>query len=237
MAADGEQVERRHRPPGRGAPGSGYAGPVLRRRAAGPTGTGPTRTRAKYHQKLIMVAAEAAVIRQAAADTLDRSISLKAVARDLRARGEPTVTGTAWSGQEHCGMSSSRLPWGRGGRQQVAELASWWRPPGTPILSQPDNIRPAQGPADRPVAADQHRPGQQAQVAAVRVRHLRGLRRADQGGQAARTAHRPMWELSAATSAATPSESMDLISDLIIARLEEDNAKDLLAPPAQGPRP
>ena len=40
---------------------------------------------------------EAAVIRQAATDIRDRGISLKAVARDLRERGEPTVTGTAWS--------------------------------------------------------------------------------------------------------------------------------------------
>ena len=37
------------------------------------------------------------MIRQAAADILDRGISLKAVARDLRDRRVPTVTGTAWT--------------------------------------------------------------------------------------------------------------------------------------------
>src|SRR6266700_3873607 len=51
----------------------------------------------KYHKTLITDAAEAAVITQAAADVLDRGTSLKAIARDLRDRGVPTVTGTAWS--------------------------------------------------------------------------------------------------------------------------------------------
>jgi DNA invertase Pin-like site-specific DNA recombinase len=55
----------------------------------------------KYHKRLIVVEAEAGVIRQAAADILDLGISLKAVARDLRERPAdrrvPTVTGTAWS--------------------------------------------------------------------------------------------------------------------------------------------
>ena len=41
--------------------------------------------------------AEAGVIRQAAADILDRGISLKAIARGLREAGMPTVTGTAWT--------------------------------------------------------------------------------------------------------------------------------------------
>ena len=45
-----------------------------------------------------MVDAEAGVIRQAATDILDRDgISLKAIARELRERGVPTVTGAAWS--------------------------------------------------------------------------------------------------------------------------------------------
>ncbi len=52
--------------------------------------------RAKYHRKLIIVEAEAAVIRQAAADLL-RKISLKAVTRDLRENHVPTVTGTEWN--------------------------------------------------------------------------------------------------------------------------------------------
>ena len=46
---------------------------------------------------LIKVPAEAEVIGQAAADILDRGISLKAIARDLRDRRVPTVTGAAWT--------------------------------------------------------------------------------------------------------------------------------------------
>ena len=46
---------------------------------------------------LIIVEAEAGVIRQAAADILDRGISLKAIARDLREAGVPTVTGAPWT--------------------------------------------------------------------------------------------------------------------------------------------
>ena len=53
--------------------------------------------KAKHRRKLIVVEAEAQVIRQAAADILDRGISLKAVARDLRERHVPTVTRTAWT--------------------------------------------------------------------------------------------------------------------------------------------
>ena len=55
---------------------------------------------AKYHKTLIMVPDEANVLRAAAADILDRDISLRAVARDLRERGVPNTTGTAsWSSQ------------------------------------------------------------------------------------------------------------------------------------------
>jgi DNA invertase Pin-like site-specific DNA recombinase len=51
----------------------------------------------KYHKTLIIDEDEAAVIRQAAAEILDRGISLKAIARDLRARGVPTVSGCTWT--------------------------------------------------------------------------------------------------------------------------------------------
>ena len=51
----------------------------------------------KYHRNLVIDEDEAGVIRQAAADILDRGISLKAVARDLRDRRVPTVTGTLWT--------------------------------------------------------------------------------------------------------------------------------------------
>jgi DNA invertase Pin-like site-specific DNA recombinase len=51
----------------------------------------------KGAKTLLADEAEAAVIRQAATDILDRGISLKAVALGLRDRGVPTVTGTAWT--------------------------------------------------------------------------------------------------------------------------------------------
>jgi site-specific DNA recombinase len=50
------------------------------------------------HQRTLAIdEAEAEVIRSAASDILDRSISLAAIARDLRERHVPTVTGTAWT--------------------------------------------------------------------------------------------------------------------------------------------
>jgi site-specific DNA recombinase len=51
----------------------------------------------KYHKRLVIDESEAAVIRQAAADILERGISLKAIARELRARDVPTVSGCAWT--------------------------------------------------------------------------------------------------------------------------------------------
>ena len=53
--------------------------------------------KAKHRRKLIVVEAEAEVIRKAAADILDRGISLKAIARELRDGHVRTVTGTAWT--------------------------------------------------------------------------------------------------------------------------------------------
>ena len=63
-----------------------------------PYGYRPDPDAPKYHKNLIVVAAEAKVIRQAADDILDQEgVYLKAIARDLRERNVPTVTGTAWS--------------------------------------------------------------------------------------------------------------------------------------------
>jgi DNA invertase Pin-like site-specific DNA recombinase len=62
-----------------------------------PYGYRPDPDAPEHHKTLIIVPAEAAVIRQAAGDILERQISLKAVARDLRDRDVPTVTGAAWS--------------------------------------------------------------------------------------------------------------------------------------------
>jgi len=64
-----------------------------------PFGYRPDPGAPKYRKTLIVVPAEAAVIEAAAGDILDRKISLKAIARDLRERGEPTVTGTRWSAE------------------------------------------------------------------------------------------------------------------------------------------
>lgn len=51
----------------------------------------------QYHRTLVTDNAEAAVIRNAATAILDQGISLQAIARDLRDRGVPTVTGAAWT--------------------------------------------------------------------------------------------------------------------------------------------
>lgn len=62
-----------------------------------PYGYRPDPDAPQHRKRLIIVEAEAEVLRQAAADILDRGISLKAVARDLRDGRVPTVTGTAWT--------------------------------------------------------------------------------------------------------------------------------------------
>lgn len=62
-----------------------------------PYGYRPDPDAPKYHKVLLVDPAEKAVILQAADDLLDKGISLKAAARDLRERGAPTVTGAAWT--------------------------------------------------------------------------------------------------------------------------------------------
>jgi DNA invertase Pin-like site-specific DNA recombinase len=54
----------------------------------------------KYHRTLLVVPDEADVLRQAAADILDRDISLAAITRELRGRGILTVTGKEWTSQK-----------------------------------------------------------------------------------------------------------------------------------------
>ena len=51
----------------------------------------------QYHRNLVIDQAEAEVLRAAAADILDHGISLRALARDLREQGTPTVTGVPWT--------------------------------------------------------------------------------------------------------------------------------------------
>jgi site-specific DNA recombinase len=62
-----------------------------------PFGYRPDPDAPEHRKRLIVVPGEAAVIRKAAQDILDRGISLKAVARGLREDRVPTVTGTAWT--------------------------------------------------------------------------------------------------------------------------------------------
>jgi DNA invertase Pin-like site-specific DNA recombinase len=62
-----------------------------------PYGYRPDPDAPQHRKTLLVVDAEAEVIRQAATGILDLGISLKAVARDLRDQHVPTVTGTAWS--------------------------------------------------------------------------------------------------------------------------------------------
>jgi site-specific DNA recombinase len=54
---------------------------------------------AKYARNLVVDETEAAAIRKAATDVLDHGVSLKAVAREWRASGMPTVTGVPWSAE------------------------------------------------------------------------------------------------------------------------------------------
>jgi len=64
-----------------------------------PYGYRPDPDSVKYHKRLIVVPAEAAVIEQAAAAILDKNVSIKSVAADLRDRGVSTVTGAKWSAE------------------------------------------------------------------------------------------------------------------------------------------
>ncbi len=62
-----------------------------------PFGFRPDPDAEQYRKTLIIVEAEAQIIRRAAADILDNGVGLKPIAADLRDRGVPTVTGAAWT--------------------------------------------------------------------------------------------------------------------------------------------
>ena len=53
----------------------------------------------KHHRTLLIVPDEAEIIRNAAADILDRGISLKAILRELRENNVPTSRGGKWDGR------------------------------------------------------------------------------------------------------------------------------------------
>jgi DNA invertase Pin-like site-specific DNA recombinase len=103
-----------------------------------PYGYRPDPDAPKYHKTLIKVPAEAAVIEAAAADILDRKISLKAIARDLRERGEPTVTGTAWSAKTLRDVLIKPAVAGLavGGKRQDGEQPAYLDGPWEPILER-----------------------------------------------------------------------------------------------------
>lgn len=63
-----------------------------------PFGYRPDPDAPKDHKRLLVVPAEAALIEQAAGQVLG-NVSLKAIARDWRDRGVPSVTGAAWSAE------------------------------------------------------------------------------------------------------------------------------------------
>jgi site-specific DNA recombinase len=64
-----------------------------------PYGFKPDPDAPQHRKRLLLVDEEAAVLRKAADDILNKRISLKAVAADLRDRRVPTVTGAKWSGE------------------------------------------------------------------------------------------------------------------------------------------
>ena len=84
---------RRVPPSGPTWPRTGVYGGGLR-----PFGYRPDPDAPKYHKTLLVVPAEAAEIRAAAAAIL-AGTSQKAIARDLRDRDVPTVTGCRWTAE------------------------------------------------------------------------------------------------------------------------------------------
>lgn len=62
-----------------------------------PYGFTPDPDAPQYHKRLFVVEEEAEVIRKAYAGILDLKLSLKAIVRQLRTDGAPTVTGVAWT--------------------------------------------------------------------------------------------------------------------------------------------
>jgi site-specific DNA recombinase len=102
-----------------------------------PYGYRPDPHTEKYHRKLVKVPAEAKVIDDAATDLLEREgISLKAIARDLRERGVPTVTGTAWSAKTLRDVLIKPAVAGLAVKRGGGGAVMWIRAPWDPILER-----------------------------------------------------------------------------------------------------
>ena len=99
--------------------GQSYAGGLR------PYGYGHVAETEKYHRKLMIVPDEAAIIRAAADDILDRDISLAAIVRDLRARGAVTVTGLQWTSPKLRQALLKPAVAGLTGRNGELKVAPW----------------------------------------------------------------------------------------------------------------
>lgn len=86
----------------------------------------------KYHRTLMIVPDEAAIIRAAAEDILDRDISLAAIVRDLRERGAVTVTGLPWTSPKLRQALIKPAVAGLTGRNGELKVAPW------PHILEPD---------------------------------------------------------------------------------------------------
>ena len=105
-----------------------------------PYGFRPDPTAPEHRKTLVVVPAEAKVIRDAAEDILKRGISLKAIARDLRDRREPTVTGTRGP-PRRCGTSWPSPP--SPGSRYTPGRASRRRGTAAPAILRPWSVGPA----------------------------------------------------------------------------------------------
>ena len=124
----------------------------------------------QYHRNLVIDDAEAAVIRDAAEGILDRGISLKAAARDLRDRGVPTVTGAAWTASTLRDVLSKPAVAGLAAHRGELRPAPW------PAILERDQWEQA----DRAVRRTQDRHEQRAALAGVLLRDVRRVRRPGQ---------------------------------------------------------
>ena len=145
----------------------------------------------EHRKTLIIVAAEAKVIRQAAADILDRGISLKAVARDLRDRRVPHRDRDRVDRVHAAGRAGqARRRRDRGAHRTVKDPgpARCARSPRSTRRRGPRSSTASGGSAARPVRRpeDRHQPG--AALAAVRLRDVRAVRR---GGEVHRVGRPP----------------------------------------------
>lgn len=98
----------------------------------------------QYHKTLMQVPDEADMLRAAAADILERDISLHAITRDWRARGALTVTGKQWTTQKLRQVLLKPAIAGYAARRGELRPGTW-----TPIL-EPDEWEKLKAKLDDP---------------------------------------------------------------------------------------